>query len=103
VREVAEADRAASNLVLIGWPDAAAGRADLARAGRILAQPIEVAMDGRINGQVSAMRRISGVTSTPCSRMRSTSALSAQGSSTTPLPMTEGVPRTIPLGSRESL
>ena len=42
-----------------------------------------------MSGQVSAIWRVSGVTATPCSVSFSTSALSAQGSSTTPLPMTD--------------
>ena len=46
VREVADADRAAADLVLVGRADAAAGGADLARAAGILAQRIEVAVDG---------------------------------------------------------
>ena len=58
---------------------------------------------GRIRGQVSAMRSVSGVTVTPCSRSFSTSAFSAQGSSTTPLPITDSVPRTMPEGSSDSL
>ncbi len=39
----------------------------------------------------------------PCSRIPPTSALSAHGSSTTPLPITDGVPRTMPEGSSDSL
>ena len=58
---------------------------------------------GRISGQVSAIISTSGVTSTPCSRMRSTSAFSAHGSSTTPLPITDGVPRTMPDGQQREL
>ena len=58
---------------------------------------------GRIRGQVSAIISTSGVTATPISRIRSTSALNAHGSSTTPLPITDGVPRTIPEGRSESL
>ena len=58
---------------------------------------------GRMSGQVSATMRMSGVTFTPCSRIRSTSAFTAQGSSTTPLPMTDGVPVTIPLGRSDNL
>ena len=45
MREVADADRAAADLVLIGGADAAPRRADLARARRILAQRVEVAVD----------------------------------------------------------
>jgi hypothetical protein len=45
VGEVADADRAAADLVLVGGADAAAGGADLARARGILAQAVEVAVD----------------------------------------------------------
>ncbi len=58
---------------------------------------------GRIKGQVSAIRKTSGLTATPCAEMRSTSDFSAHGSRTTPLPMIEGVPRTIPLGKSDNL
>ena len=44
--EVAQADRAAPDLVLIGGPDPAARRADLAGARRVLAKRVEVAVDG---------------------------------------------------------
>ena len=40
---------------------------------------------------------------TPCAVSFSTSALSAQGSSTTPLPITESVPRTMPGGKQRKL
>ncbi len=46
VREVADADGAAADLVLISRADAAAGGSDLGAAGRILTQRIEVAVDG---------------------------------------------------------
>ena len=102
--EVADADRAAADLVLIGGADAAAGRADLAGAAR---RP-RAARRGRGGSAGSAGRSrrscsTSGVTSTPCSRIRSTSALSAHGSSTTPLPMTDGVPRTMPARKQREL
>ena len=45
--EVADADRAAADLVLIGRADAAPRRADLARARGILAQRVEVAVEGQ--------------------------------------------------------
>ena len=45
VGEVADADRAAADLVLIGRADAAAGGADLARARCVFAQRVEVAVD----------------------------------------------------------
>ena len=44
--EVADADRAAANLVLVRRADPAARGADLARARRILAQGVEIAVDG---------------------------------------------------------
>jgi hypothetical protein len=43
--EVADADRAAADLVLISRADAAPGGADLALARRVLAQPVEIAVD----------------------------------------------------------
>ena len=45
MREVADADRAAADLVLIRRADAAPRGADLARARRILAKRVEVAVD----------------------------------------------------------
>ncbi len=60
--------------------------------------------NGRISGVFSAIIRLSGVTVTPCPPSFSISASSAQGSSTTPLPMTDSLPpRTIPLGNSDSL
>ena len=59
--------------------------------------------NGRISAQLSAIISVSGLIDTPCAVSFSTSALSAQGSSTTPLPITEGVPRTMPEGSSDSL
>ena len=50
VGEVADADRAAPDLVLIGRADAAPRRADLARAAGVLAQRVEVAVDGQDQG-----------------------------------------------------
>jgi hypothetical protein len=58
---------------------------------------------GRIRGVFSATMRVSGVTATPCPASLSISARSAQGSSTTPLPMTDSLPRTTPEGRSESL
>src|SRR5690242_8252833 len=45
-REVADADRAAADLVLIGRADTSARGADLPRARCILAKRVEVAVDG---------------------------------------------------------
>ena len=45
VGEVADAQRAASRLVLVRRADAAPRRADLARAARVLAQPVELAVE----------------------------------------------------------
>jgi hypothetical protein len=49
------------------------------------------------------MAKLSALISTPCAVSFSISALSAQGSSTTPLPMIDSVPVTMPEGSSESL
>ena len=57
----------------------------------------------RISVVFSAMRRFSGVTVTPCAASRSISSIKAWGSSTTPLPITDSLPRTTPDGSSDSL
>src|SRR5437763_13459523 len=43
--KIADSDRTAADLVFVGGTDAASGRADLARARRVFAQPVEIAMD----------------------------------------------------------
>ena len=59
---------------------------------------------GRISGALSAMSRLAGVIDRPCSVMRPISAMSAQGSTTTPLPITESLlGRAMPEGSSENL
>ena len=59
---------------------------------------------GRISVALSAMRKLSGVTLTPCPLSRSISSRSASGSITTPLPITESFPgRTTPEGRSDSL
>jgi hypothetical protein len=59
---------------------------------------------GRIRLAFSASIRFSGVISTPCPRSFSISATRCQGSTTTPLPITDSLPpRTIPEGSSDSL
>jgi hypothetical protein len=59
---------------------------------------------GRIRVALSAMRRFSGLIATPCVRSRAISSTRCQGSTTTPLPITESLPgRTMPEGSSESL
>ena len=56
MREVADADRAAADLVLVGRADAAPRRADLARAAtRPRASASRSRWIGRISGQVSAI------------------------------------------------
>ena len=102
--EIADPDRAAAGLVLISGADAAPRGADLARARSVLAKRVEIAVKGQdqragvgdleiVRGDCDALRR-RAFPPRPCS---------AQGSSTTPLPITDSVPRTIPEGSRESL
>ena len=71
-----------------------------AAASRITSSSVWI---GRISGQLSATTRFSGVIDTPCPSSRSISALSAHGSSTTPLPIIDSVPVTMPEGSRLSL
>ena len=59
---------------------------------------------GRIRQTFSAIVSASGLTPTPFATMVSISSSSAQGSTTTPLPITESLPpRTTPDGSRLSL
>src|SRR3954447_16210603 len=58
---------------------------------------------GRIGGAFSAIRSVSTEIATPWPRRVSISRRSAQGSTTTPLPMIESLPRTTPEGSSESL
>src|SRR5712671_1253602 len=60
--------------------------------------------EGRIRAALSASLRFRGEMSSPFSRIVSISARSAQGSTTTPLPMIDSLPgRTTPEGSRLSL
>ena len=66
--EVADPDRAAADLVLIGRADAAPGGADLAGAAASSRSASRSRWKGRISGQVSAICRLSGVIATPCSR-----------------------------------
>ena len=101
--EVADADRAAADLVLIGRPDAAPRGADLAGARRILAQRVEVAVDRQDQRAGLGDHQTSGRDRDALAAILSTSAMSAQGSSTTPLPMTDSVPRTMPEGRSDSL
>src|SRR3546814_5023104 len=61
VRKVADADRAAADLVFIGGADAASGGADLARAGGGFAQRVEVAVKGQDQRTIVGNREILGV------------------------------------------
>ena len=102
--EVADADRAAADLVLIGRADAAPRGADLARADGVLAQRVEVAVDRQDQrAGLGDHQHVGRDRRRPAPAMRSTSAFSAHGSSTTPLPITDGVPRTMPDGSSDNL
>jgi hypothetical protein len=58
---------------------------------------------GRISGQFSAIWRFSGAIVTLWLRSRAISSRSAHGSRTTPLPISDRVPRTTPDGSSDSL
>ena len=102
--EVADADRAAADLVLVSGADAAARRADLAGARCVLAQRVEVAVDRQdqragFGDHQDVGRDLDALLAHPLDL----GLRSAHGSSTTPLPMTEGVPRTMPDGSSDSL
>jgi hypothetical protein len=102
VGEIHNADSAAANLVFVSRADATACGADLGAAvgGGVLAHAVQF----RMSVALSAIRRFSGVTLTPCASRRPISAISACGSTTTPLPMTASLPgRTTPDGRSESL
>jgi hypothetical protein len=108
VEQVAQADGAAADLVLIGGADAAPGGADLrARCSRgFFAQAIELAVQRQdqrgVLGDFRADSRAD--IETPFSRSRAISFSECQGSTTTPLPMTPSLPgRTTPEGSSDSL
>ena len=59
---------------------------------------------GRIRAAVSASIRFCGLMETPCAFKCSISSTSAQGSTTTPLPMMASLPgRTTPDGSSDNL
>src|SRR4051794_1047232 len=59
--------------------------------------------DGRISAALSARRKVSGEIASPLPRIVSISASSAQGSTTTPLPMIDSLPgRTTPDGNKLS-
>jgi hypothetical protein len=58
---------------------------------------------GRISATFSATRSTSGVMVTPWPRTVSISLSNAHGSTTTPLPMIDSLPRTTPEGSSDSL
>ena len=93
--EVADPDRAPADLVLIGRADAAAGGADLALARP---HPREARRArGGAAGSAGSCRRCAdcrGVTATPCAaQLLDLARCSAQGSSTTPLPMTDELAR----------
>ncbi len=87
------ADGAAADLVLVGRADAAAGGADLAVAGGFLARRSSSRCSGRISVRVLGDAQVLGrdVDALACERARSRRS-SAQGSTTTPLPMTPSLP-----------
>ena len=105
ILQVLRADRPAPDLVLVGRADAAPGGADLARrrprsraAGR--ARDAAAGSAWRSRRCADCRRR----PSRPALPGGSISSPSAQGSTTTPLPMTESLPgRTTPEGSSDSL
>jgi hypothetical protein len=58
IGQVAHPDRAAADLVLIGRADAAPGGADLAGPRSVLAQRVEVAVEGQDQGALSAISAV---------------------------------------------
>ena len=79
IAQIGDADGAAADLVLIGGADAAPGRADFRRPGRLFAQPVQVLMQRQNQRVFSAIIRFSGLMATPCAASLSISANSAQG------------------------
>ncbi len=68
VRKVADADRTAADLVLIGGADAAPGGADLACARGVSRSASRSRWNGRISAQLSAIAKFSGLMATPWPR-----------------------------------
>lgn len=101
--EVADADGAAADLVLIGRANATAGGADLARARRVLTQTVEVAVEGQDQRAGFRDLEIFGGDGDALPLQLCDLIAEVPGSSTTPLPITDSVPRTMPDGSSESL
>ena len=97
--------RAPADLVLISGADAAAGGADLAGTGRILANDVELAMERQDeSGIVGDPQIVAGDRDTLAADGSRSRSISAQGSTTTPLPMMASLPgRTMPEGSSDSL
>ena len=90
--EIADADAAAADLVLVGRADAARRRADLALAAARLGEHVELAVIRQDEVRLVADDAGASPTSTPSPVSLSTSAKSACGSTTTPLPMTQVTP-----------
>ena len=86
------ADGAPADLVLVGRADAAAGGADLARARRLLADDVELAMERQDEGCVLGNAQVLAPDPHALPLSRSISAHSAHGSTTTPLPITASCP-----------
>ena len=104
VGQIGDADRPAADLVFVGRPDAAAGGADLAGPGPRLARRIQVAVQRQHQAGVVGQHQQVGRDGQTLRRVRRRSRRSSdQGSTTTPLPMTDSLPCTTPDGSSESL
>ncbi len=103
ILKVASADGAAADLVLVSGADAPARRADLGGAARFLAQDIELGMERQNERGILGQRQIVRRHRDAWPRTVSISFSSAQGSTTTPLPMTENFPETMPEGSKANL
>ena len=90
--EIADADAAARDLVLVGRADAARGRADLALAAPRLRQQVELAVIRQDQVRLVADRAAGRRRRCRACVSSSISANSACGSTTTPLPMTQVTP-----------
>ena len=90
--ELRHADSLARRRRLVGRPDAAQRRSDLAGAGRRLARRVEQAVVGEDDLRAVGERADSRRSRRPAARTASISESSASGSTTTPGPMTSDAP-----------
>lgn len=103
MRKIAHPDRATPDLVLVGRADPAPGRADLALARRGFAKGIEIAVHRQDERAIVGNREIVVIDAHALAFELLHLVAQRHGSSTTPLPIIDSVPDTMPEGSSESL